>query len=77
MASYTIAHAVRDLARTQNQLAVRIAAFQSTVASWSADDVSVSDTMNAASALAEIATLSARLVAQRETVTLLEANESA
>ncbi|GAA1454188.1 hypothetical protein [Nocardiopsis tropica] len=66
-------HAARSLTRTENELAERLAALQRTVASWTPTDVPVSGTMNAAATLAEVATLSARVAAQRETVTLLEA----
>lgn len=50
----------RQAARTEAQITERLTAFQSTVASWGPTGVPVSVTLNAASTLTEIATLSAR-----------------
>jgi hypothetical protein len=71
-----IDHARRELARTEAQLAGRLEALRSTVASWTTTSVPVGDTMNAASTLTEIATLSALATAQREALTLIETVEN-
>lgn len=77
MATPIHAHAERTLARTETELADRLAALQSAVAQWTPDRVHNGELMTAASALTEIAALSARAAAQREAVALLEAAENA
>ncbi|WP_435112198.1 hypothetical protein [Nocardiopsis synnemataformans] len=76
MSSYITARAASNLAHTETELAGRLAALQSTVAAWTTDSVNTGATMNAASLIAELATLAARRSSQQETLTLLKAAEA-